>query len=231
MQSIKRYADWRFVVGAVFGLSLAAMLPVVAAQRTDDAQRRAAGAEEGQAAEEDQAAEEGRPTEGMAEEGMADEQMEPSRPDEYYRILFRDGKHEVEQVAAEDFLESQEDEGGSVRVLESTTGTAQLVSECTTEGTRLSGARRSCDSHWSSVTAPPGFVFVKDSASIEWLGQNGSENRYDLQWDDWVEIIPGTGIQQPRTMRLKVHARSPSCRGCRGWSKVRVTGTYVNFQG
>ncbi|TWT40048.1 hypothetical protein KOR42_50150 [Thalassoglobus neptunius] len=81
------------------------------------------------------------------------------------------------------------------------------------------------------MTTPSGFVFVKDSLDKTFLSQNGSSNRIDHEWDDFVEIIPGTGIKMPRTLRVRTHARSPErCGGCRGWTKARVTARYVAYQ-
>ena len=108
-----------------------------------------------------------------------------------------------------------------------------ISSEVTTKGTGHfpNWNRHSKTSEWSTVTTPSGFVFVKDSIEKKYLSRNGSSNRIDHQWDNFVEIIPGTGIKMPRTLRVRTHARSPErCGGCRGWTKARVTARYVGYQ-
>lgn len=99
-----------------------------------------------------------------------------------------------------------------------------ITAECTTKETAGNGKRHACDSAWAELRAPEGFVFAERSLrGGEWSGA-GSEHNCLLRWDDWVEVIPGSGIEQPRVLRLASHARSPKGPfSGRGWSKCKYT--------
>jgi len=106
----------------------------------------------------------------------------------------------------------------------------EIAAECTTKSTEPSGKRNSCRSEWSILRAPDGHVFVKDDLEIHWEGKNGSENEAFVEWDDEVEIIKGTGIEMPQTLRVAVRARSPKGHASgRGWSKVKFVVPYVKY--
>ena len=112
------------------------------------------------------------------------------------------------------------------------TGGFEIISEVTTKATTWDGAR---DSEWSGPsknTAPDGYVINRDTVKVEWLSDAGSENTYQMHYDDWIEIIPGTGLKFPRTITVRVFARSPkgAFHGKRGWSKVKFTGEYVKYK-
>ncbi|MET1116163.1 MAG: hypothetical protein ABWY08_14595 [Comamonas sp.] len=99
-----------------------------------------------------------------------------------------------------------------------------ISAECTTEPTGISGERYNCDSDVSVLRAPEGFVFAVDTASASETSGAGSEHSCNLGWDDWVEVIPGTQITQPRKMTLSAHARGPSGHlAGRGWAKCKYT--------
>lgn len=107
----------------------------------------------------------------------------------------------------------------------------ELTCECTTKETGGDGVRHSCESNWDRNTAPENHVINKEKVNVEWLSQAGSENSYDMSWDDWVEIVPGTGLEFPRTVNVRVRARGPKGRfSGRGWSKIKVTGDYVKYK-
>lgn len=111
------------------------------------------------------------------------------------------------------------------------TGGFEIISEVTTKATACSGERDSDWSGWSKNTAPDGHIINRDTVKVEWLSDAGSENTYEMTYDDWVEIISGTGIKFPRTINVRVFARSSKghCAG-RGWSKVKFTGVYVKYK-
>jgi hypothetical protein len=107
----------------------------------------------------------------------------------------------------------------------------ELRAECTTKETGWDGVRHSCQSGWDSVQAPENHVINRDTVTVTWESDAGSENDYDIVYDDWVEIIDGTGLKFPRTIRLRVSARGPKGHfGGRGWSKVRVNGNFVKYK-
>jgi hypothetical protein len=108
-----------------------------------------------------------------------------------------------------------------------------IAAECTTEGTKWDGSRSDCDSEWSTFTVPDGYVFAQTSYNESILSENGSQSQSFHEWADYVEIIPGTGISSPRTLRVRVHARSPSGKfqpGRRGWMKIKATAKYARYR-
>lgn len=111
-----------------------------------------------------------------------------------------------------------------------------IASEVTTKGTDFDGERYSKTSDWTKFTVPTGFVFNKDTLVKSYTSKNGSSNRIDHKWSDYVEIVEGTGIKMPRTLQIRTHARSPKSdypghnHNARGWSKAKVTAKYVKYK-
>lgn len=94
----------------------------------------------------------------------------------------------------------------------------KISAECTTDSTGGNGVRHDCDSTPSVVTAPDGFVFIQNGLSGGKTSGAGDEHDCRFSWSNYVEVIPGTGITQPRTFTLQAHARSPSGHWAgRGW--------------
>lgn len=90
------------------------------------------------------------------------------------------------------------------------------------------------DSEWSRedrVDAPEGHVINDREVQVIWESAYGSENTYSQVFEDYVEIVPGTGLKFPRTMRVKAFARSAKgrCAG-RGSSKIRFEGEFIKYQ-
>ncbi len=105
-----------------------------------------------------------------------------------------------------------------------------MASEVTTDIAGLDGVRDSKDSDWSSFTVPNNCCIAKDLTVVSVISEAGSEHSYELQYADDVVVVPGTPIAQPRTIRVKTHARSSDGpRAGRGWEKVKVDFTYVQF--
>ncbi len=110
-----------------------------------------------------------------------------------------------------------------VQAADPDTQTQTIHTEVTTKGTEWNGKRHSATSDWTTFTVPAGHVIVQNEVKTVWKSRAGSENRVDIEFDDYVEIVPGTGIKQPRTIRVRSHARSPRHdRGARGWTKADV---------
>ncbi|HLJ12209.1 MAG TPA: hypothetical protein VKU82_13530 [Planctomycetaceae bacterium] len=109
--------------------------------------------------------------------------------------------------------------------------TSTIASEVTTGTSSADGSRDSADSEWTSFTVPSNFGINKEKTVIAVQSEAGSEHSYDVQYDDYVEVIPGTHIILPRTIRAQTHARSSTGPfGGRGWEKIKVTFTYVQFK-
>lgn len=106
-----------------------------------------------------------------------------------------------------------------------------ITSEVTTKPTGGDGVRHSEWSGWDQNTAPPDHVINRDTVKVKWLSDAGSENSYELVYEDWIEILPGTNLKFPRTIRVRTFARGPKGPfSGRGWSKIEVTGEYVKFR-
>jgi hypothetical protein len=108
----------------------------------------------------------------------------------------------------------------------------EIVSEVSTRETDFDGTRHDAWSDWTSNTAPADHVINHNEVKIEWLSDNGSENRQEVIYENWVELVPGTGLKFPQSIKVQTYARSPSGKFWvgRGWSKVKVTGTYVKYR-
>lgn len=107
----------------------------------------------------------------------------------------------------------------------------EIWSEITTKGTDWDGERHDAWSGWDTNTAPAGHVIKQNEVKVEWHSQSGSANTYEMIFSDHVEIIPGTGITLPRTIKVRTYARSPKGSSAgRGWSKIKVVGEYAKYQ-
>jgi predicted NodU family carbamoyl transferase len=106
----------------------------------------------------------------------------------------------------------------------------ELIAEVETDVTSVTGVRDSKWSNWSKVTAPEGFVINKEKVKVEALTEMGSENSYEQEWVDLVEIIPGTGIELPRTLNVRAFARSSKGhRAGKGASRYRFSGDFTKL--
>ncbi|MEC3621521.1 alkaline protease [Bacillus subtilis] len=107
----------------------------------------------------------------------------------------------------------------------------ELIARAETEATLLDGRRRAEWGDWEKVTAPEGFVINKDKIIVEALVERGSENRDERVFSDFVEIIPGTGIELPRTFSVRAFARSSRGHGAGGGATTyKYTGEFVKIQ-
>lgn len=103
-----------------------------------------------------------------------------------------------------------------------------LTAGCTTDATGGDGVRHGCDSPPTIITAPPGHVFIQNHVEGGETSGAGDEHSCGLIWSNYVEVLPNTGITQPRTATAKAHARGPSGHWAgRGWVsceyKIRIT--------
>jgi len=106
----------------------------------------------------------------------------------------------------------------------------ELVVEVETDVTSVTGVRDSKYSNWSKVTAPDGFVINKDKINVQAITEMGSENRYEIEWLDNVEVIPGTGIELPRTLNARAFARSSKGpRAGKGASRYKISGDFTKL--
>ena len=82
-----------------------------------------------------------------------------------------------------------------------------LWAECLTRETGGDGVRHRCYSGWESIEAPEGYVLGQNSLEGGVKYRRGSENSCSVEWDDFVEVLPG--IEQPKTLRIRAYARGP----------------------
>lgn len=76
---------------------------------------------------------------------------------------------------------------------------------CQTEATGGNGVRDSCNSSWSEVTAPEGYVIVPQTIERK-TNFNGSNNRCEEEFSEYKDIAPG--IPMPTKLRVRAHAYS-----------------------
>lgn len=104
-----------------------------------------------------------------------------------------------------------------------------IVARVDVDQTPLSGVRNSGSSPWSSVEAPAEHVINKEKLNLAWA-HDCNEERYDLVWDNWQEIIPGTGLIQPRKLSIRVHCFSKSGAFSGGaWAQLTASGDFVKY--
>lgn len=109
--------------------------------------------------------------------------------------------------------------------------TQTIAAECVTKGTNLDGSRESCESQVTVLRAAENNVFVPNSVTGgEWSGA-GSEHQCRIWFGDYVEVIPGSGIDAPTTVYAQSKSRSPkNNHGSRGWAKCKWTLSQSKYQ-
>jgi hypothetical protein len=109
--------------------------------------------------------------------------------------------------------------------------TGTIASEVTMGTSSADGTRDSRDSDWTAFTVPTNFGINKERTVVAVTSEAGSEHSYEVQYEDYVEVLPGTEIMLPRTIKAKTHAFSSTGPfGGRGWEKINVKFTYVQFR-
>lgn len=101
----------------------------------------------------------------------------------------------------------------------------RYTAQCTTKSTGGDGARHSCSSNWSTHSLPSSFVYDKDSLRTSYSSRNGSQNKCEYRWKDYVNVY--RNIEQPQTLEIRARARGPKGHfSGRGWSHCVYTGEY-----
>ncbi len=109
--------------------------------------------------------------------------------------------------------------------------TQTLSTQCTTDPTGGDGVRHDCNSDPTTITAPDGYVFSQNSVKGGETSGAGDEHSCNLSWSNFVEVIPGSGITQPRTATTSCHARGPSGHWAgRGWCGCTYTITLTKYK-
>lgn len=89
-----------------------------------------------------------------------------------------------------------------------------LAAECRTrDQTRLDGQRDDCTSAAVCETSEIEYIIVQNSIKTvidSYISSGPRESTCSVDFYDFVEVIPGTGITQPRKVCLTTRATSPS---------------------
>ena len=104
-----------------------------------------------------------------------------------------------------------------------------LTARVSIDQTPISGVRNAASSEWSYFQAPEEHVINKEAAVVNWE-HDCTEERYDMVWDNWAEIVPGTGLKLPRRLAIRVHGCSkhgPLSGGA--WARLTVSGVIVKY--
>ena len=84
---------------------------------------------------------------------------------------------------------------------------------------------------WTTFTVPDGYIINKDKTKVHVHSERGSEHWYQVVYEDDVEIIPGTEIMQPTTIKARTHSRSKKGPGGGGGNmKITVEFYYVKYK-
>lgn len=105
-----------------------------------------------------------------------------------------------------------------------------LSIECTTPGTSVSGERHDCVTVESRQSAPDNYVIAENSINIDNQGRGSYHDCYH-RFDDYVEVIPGSGLKQPRTILFSAKAMSPTGHSSgSGDVRCHITGFYTKYR-
>jgi len=101
----------------------------------------------------------------------------------------------------------------------------KLISACQTDATGGDGVRHSCEGDRAFAIAEDGYVIAEKGVSWAEMSGRGSDHQCHIVFSDYVEVIPGTGITQPRKVELWATATGPSgyFKG-RGWQNCHLVG-------
>ncbi|MGE5514298.1 MAG: hypothetical protein ACM31D_00595 [Bacteroidota bacterium] len=114
-----------------------------------------------------------------------------------------------------------------------------LASECTTDPVSASGKGHTCYAdNPTCQTAPANYVISEKTIQPRATSWNGAlvDNTAGscvVTFKDYVELIEGSEIYQPKTVCLRAVAESGSGMGkagIRGWSKCVVTGKVSKYR-
>jgi hypothetical protein len=79
---------------------------------------------------------------------------------------------------------------------------------------------------------PGGHAFNKDTLKAHLKSQGGSEHGYEVEWSDYVEIVPGSGFMAPTSLTVTAHARSGKGHyGGKGWIDVDFEVSMIELPG
>ncbi len=106
----------------------------------------------------------------------------------------------------------------------------QLSIECSTPPTQGDGVRHDCKTSETRQAAPENYVIAQNSIKVVNKGK-GSYHDCNPRFEDYVEIIPGSGITQPKTFVIWAKAMGPSGHFAgTGSVQCDVTGFYTKYR-
>jgi len=98
---------------------------------------------------------------------------------------------------------------------------------CRTTPTNTSG-RKTCNDY-EVHQLPPDYVFAENEKRTVWHSDIGSSNFVNVSFEDYVEVIPGSGYKLPRRMKVHGHARSGNGYGERGHTNATVYCRFFKY--
>lgn len=107
-----------------------------------------------------------------------------------------------------------------------------IQKECETKPTGNDGSRKDCGyDPYTTITAPANHVIDDRNLKVDVISMRGSENDYDLIYEDWIPILENVPeITYPQTLKIGVFARSPKGRGSgSGKTKIGVHGCFISL--
>lgn len=105
-----------------------------------------------------------------------------------------------------------------------------LSISCTTPGTGANGERHDCTTDQSRQSAPESYVIAENSINIDVKGRGSYYECYH-HFTDYVEVIPGSGLTQPKTILFSAKAMGPEGHGTgSGDVRCHITGFYTKYK-
>ncbi|UOK57375.1 hypothetical protein MGI18_23130 [Bacillus sp. OVS6] len=101
----------------------------------------------------------------------------------------------------------------------------KIFLEVITKPTGHSGVRHSKWSEWSIIKAPVNFVIDPKSIEVQWVSDAGSENSYEILFEDHIQTKVSSLKYNPRIIKVRAFARGPKGYFTgHGWTKISITG-------
>lgn len=103
----------------------------------------------------------------------------------------------------------------------------EIFLEVITRPTGLNGVRHSKWSEWSIIKAPVNFIIDSKSIKVRWVSDAGSENSYEILFEDHIQAKVNSLKYNPRIIKVRAFARGPKGHFTGGgWTKISITGKF-----
>ncbi len=105
-----------------------------------------------------------------------------------------------------------------------------LHAHCMTDGTGADGSGKNC-SDSACTSAPDGYIIIREKYQVAVNSNNGGH--YGVDFSEQQEVIPGSGITQPKKVCITVGANSQAGVdhvNARGWMDVTGNGAISKYK-